>query len=59
MESMLKTTTPSVSDIFNNMEYGPASESDKVRIYLKLRDCSFIWIMLHVPIIVRRLSYFC
>ncbi|XP_023342279.1 aldehyde dehydrogenase family 16 member A1 isoform X3 [Eurytemora carolleeae] len=30
MESMLKTTTPSVSDIFNNMEYGPASESDKV-----------------------------
>ena len=31
METNLKTTTPSVSDIFNSMEYGPATESDKVK----------------------------
>jgi len=30
METVLKTTSPSVSEIFNSMEYGPAPESDKV-----------------------------
>jgi len=30
MESLKKTTSPSVTEIFNTMEYGPAPESDKV-----------------------------
>jgi len=30
METVKKTTSPSVSEVFNSMEYGPALESDKV-----------------------------
>lgn len=30
MESVKKVTSPSVSEIFSSMEYGPAPESDKV-----------------------------
>ena len=30
METVAKVTTPSVTEIFASMEYGPAPESDKV-----------------------------
>ena len=30
MEAVKKVTSPSVKEIFNNMEYGPAPESDKI-----------------------------
>jgi len=42
METITKTTTPSVKEIFDSMEYGPAPESDKVaQKWLEEHDRNF------------------